>query len=54
MWICRSYHKAQNPRLLRSKLPPSKLSMTMATRLLSQACQGAVQEDLLKEFVPLE
>jgi hypothetical protein len=46
--------RAKNPRLLSSKLPPSKLSMTMATRLLSQACQEVVQEDLLKEFVPLE
>jgi hypothetical protein len=45
---------AKNPRLLRPKLSPSKLSMTVAKKLLSQACQGVVQEDLLKEFVPLE
>jgi hypothetical protein len=45
---------AKNPALLRPKLSPSKVTMTVAKRLLSQACQGAVQEDLLKGFVPLE
>jgi hypothetical protein len=28
--------------------------MTLAKKLLSQACQGVVQEDLPKEFNPLE